>query len=280
MRVAFLGLGRMGAPMAARVAAVHPTTVWNRTARPAAVPAGAAVARTPAEAVAAADVAITMVADAAALDTVLGGPDGVLAGLAPGSVLVDMSTIGPEAARAVAARCAVADVGFVDAPVSGSVGLATAGELLVMAGGEAALLAWVEPVLRTMAKAVVPTGAVGAGAAMKVAVNLALAVTSQAVAEALAVTTAAGIDPERAYDVLQGGALGSPYVRYKRAAFLDPEGTPVAFTIDLMAKDVALALALAHEVGVTAAAGETAASTLTEASAEGRGDADVSRVLA
>jgi len=280
VRVAFLGLGRMGAPMAARVAAAHPTTVWNRTPRPAAVPPGATVAATPAEAVAGADVAVTMVADGAALDAVLDGPDGALAGLSPGAVLVDMSTIGPDAARTVAARCAARDVGFVDAPVSGSVGLATAGELLAMAGGETALVAWVEPVLRTMAKAVVPTGAAGTGAAMKVAVNLALAVTNQAVAEALAVTTAAGIDPERAYDVLQGGALGSPYVHYKRPAFLDPAGTPVAFTIDLMAKDAALALTLAEDVGVAAPAGATAARTLAAAAAEGRGTADVSRVLA
>ena len=120
--VAFLGLGRMGAPMAARIAeAGHELTVWNRTPRPDRRPRGAAAAATPAQAAAGADVVITMVSDAAALDAVLGGAHGALAGVSPGAALVDMSTVGPEAALRAARRTAQAGCAFVDAPVSGSV---------------------------------------------------------------------------------------------------------------------------------------------------------------
>jgi 3-hydroxyisobutyrate dehydrogenase-like beta-hydroxyacid dehydrogenase len=278
--VAFLGLGRMGAPMAARLAcAAHELRVWNRTPRPELVPAGATAAATPAEAVAGARVAITMVADAGALDAILDGPGGLLAGAAPGTVLVDMSTIGPEAARAVAQRAAGAGLAFLDAPVSGSVPAATDGTLVAMVGGDAAALETARPALEAITRAQLHLGPVGAGAAMKVALNLMLAVVNQSIAETLALAEGAGIDRAAAYDVLAGGALAAPYVGYKRAAFTDPANAPVAFSVELMRKDVGLGLALASAGGVEAGAGEAAAALLDRALAAGLGARDVASVL-
>jgi 3-hydroxyisobutyrate dehydrogenase-like beta-hydroxyacid dehydrogenase len=278
--VAFLGLGRMGALMAGRVAAAgFPLAVWNRTERADAVPEGARLASSPRDAVADADVVVTMVADAAALDAVLDGPDGVLAGARPGTVLVDMSTIGPDAARAGAHRCADAGVAFLDAPVSGSTPAAASGQLVAMVGGGKGALDVARPVLAAMTRDQLWLGASGAGAAMKVALNLAVAITNQGVAEVLALAERAGIARARAYDVLTAGAVASPYVQYKRDAFLDPDSTPVAFSIDLMAKDVGLALTVAHETGVALPLAETVESELERASAAGLGGHDLAGVL-
>jgi 3-hydroxyisobutyrate dehydrogenase/2-hydroxy-3-oxopropionate reductase len=278
--VAFLGLGRMGAPMAGRVSAAgFPLAVYNRTSRPEAAPAGAAVGKTPRETVAAADVAITMVADAHALDELLGGPDGILAGAHPGTILIDMSTIGPDAARAVAERCAAAGVAFLDAPVSGSTAAAASGELVTIVGGDQGALDRARPVLAALTREQLWLGPTGAGAAMKLALNLAVAVTNQTVAEALALSERSGVSRARAYDVLSAGAVASPYVGYKREAFLDPDATQVAFSIDLMAKDVDLALGVADDVGVTLPVVEAVRSQLQQARDAGLGARDIATVL-
>jgi 3-hydroxyisobutyrate dehydrogenase-like beta-hydroxyacid dehydrogenase len=278
--VAFLGLGRMGAPMAARIAeAGHPLTVYNRTPRPELVPNGASAATTPGEAVAEAEVIVTMVADGPALMAVLDGPDGVLAGAPAGAVLVDMSTIGPEAATEAAARCAAGGVRFLDAPVSGSVPAAQSGALLAMVGGPGDALEVARPVLEAMTARQVHLGPVGAGATMKLALNLMLAVTNETIAETLVITERAGIGREQAYEVLAGGALASPYVGYKREAFADPAAAPVAFSVALMDKDVSLALAMAERLGARAPAGHAAACMLARALDGGLGDTDVVNVL-
>jgi 3-hydroxyisobutyrate dehydrogenase-like beta-hydroxyacid dehydrogenase len=278
--VAFLGLGRMGALMAGRVAhAGFPLAVWNRTERADAVPEGARLASSPRDAAASAAVVITMVADAAALDAVLDGPHGALAGARPGSTLIDMSTIGPDAARAVGRRCADAGVAFLDAPVSGSTSAAASGQLVAMVGGDTNALESVRPVLAAMTRDQLWLGPSGAGAAMKVALNLAVAVANQSLAEALALAERAGIARSRAYDVLSAGAVASPYVHYKRDAFLDPDGTPVAFSIELMAKDVGLALGVADEAGVALPLGRTVRSSLEQACQAGLGAHDLAGVM-
>jgi 3-hydroxyisobutyrate dehydrogenase-like beta-hydroxyacid dehydrogenase len=277
---AFLGLGRMGAPMAARIAgAGHPLTVYNRTPRPELVPEGAAAAPTPREAVAEAEVIITMVADGRALQAVLDGPDGVLAGAHSGAVLVDMSTIGPTAATEAAMRCASAGLDFLDGPVSGSVPAAQSGTLLAMVGGSDAALQRARPVLEAMTSRQLHLGPVGAGATMKLALNLMLAVTNETIAETLVMTERAGIGRELAYEVLASGALASPYVGYKRDAFADPASAQVAFSVALMDKDVRLALAMAQRLGARAPAGHAAGCMLARALDDGLGDADVSSVL-
>lgn len=280
MNVAFLGLGRMGALMAARVTeAGFPTTTWNRSPRPEAVPAGAAVAASPRAAAAGADVIVTMVADGPALDAVLDGPDGALAGARPGAVLVDMSTIGPDAAHAVARRAEAAGLAFLDAPVSGSTPAAASGQLVAIVGGHRTVLERVRPVLAAMTREQLHLGPTGAGAAMKLALNAAVAVTNQTVAETLALAERAGVTRERAYDVLGAGAVASPYVGYKRDAFLHPEHTPVAFSIDLMSKDVDLALGLAEDVGVALPVVQAARSQLDRAQGAGLGSRDLAAVL-
>jgi 3-hydroxyisobutyrate dehydrogenase-like beta-hydroxyacid dehydrogenase len=279
-RVAFLGLGRMGAPMAARLAAAgHELRTWNRTPRPQLVPPGAIAAATPAEAVDGAEIAITMLADADALGTVLGGEHGVIAGAPRGCVIVDMSTIGPEAARAVARQVQAAGLDFLDAPVSGSVPAATEGTLVAMVGGSEDALERARPALEALTRAQLQLGPNGTGAAMKVALNLMLAVVNQSIAETLALAEGAGIARADAYDVLAGGALAAPYVGYKRAAFEDPQHAPVAFSVDLMHKDVGLGLELARDVGVDAGTGSAAAVLLDRARAAGLGQRDVSSVL-
>ena len=252
-RVGFIGIGRMGLPMARNVlAAGFPLTVFNRTAErcePLAAE-GATVAATPAELAAAADVVVTMVADADAVRGLLEGPDGILAGAAPGLVLAEMSTIGPLAARELAALCAEREVEMLDAPVSGSTAVAEAGQLAVMVGGEAAAFERARPVLAAISKAQFYLGPSGAGAAVKVGLNVIIAATTVAVSEALVLAEEAGVEPEAAYEVIGSSAVGSPFVEYKRAAFLDPDGTPTAFALELMAKDLGLARGLGERDGV------------------------------
>ncbi|HST39788.1 MAG TPA: NAD(P)-dependent oxidoreductase [Conexibacter sp.] len=280
-RAAFLGLGTMGVPMARRLTAAldGSVAVWNRTAAKTAEVPDARPAATPAEAARDVDVIVTMVADGAALDALLEGPDGLLAGARAGSVLVDMSTIGPAAARAVAARCAEADVRFLDAPVSGSVPAATDGSLIAMVGGSAAALEQARPALAAMTRAQLHLGDHGAGAAMKLALNLQLAVVNQAIAETLVLAERSGIARADAYEVIASGALGAPYVHYKRAAFADPQQAPVAFAVDLMRKDVRLALSMAGDAGVELPAGAAAAVALERLAEAGLGAQDVSSAL-
>jgi 3-hydroxyisobutyrate dehydrogenase-like beta-hydroxyacid dehydrogenase len=150
---------------------------------------------------------------------------------------------------------------------------------VAIVGGDVEVLERVRPVLAAMTREQLHLGANGAGAAMKVALNAAVAITNQTVAEVLALAERAGVARERAYDVLGAGAVASPYVGYKRDAFLDPEGTPVAFSIDLMAKDVDLALGLAGDVGVVLPVVEAARAQLAVARDAGLGDHDLSAVL-
>ena len=232
MRVAFLGLGRMGAPMAAHVAnAGHDLTVWNRTPRPGAVP-GAREAKTVAEAVADAEVVVTM----------LFGPDAVrdvLAQVPEESFVVECSTIGPAVARALGTRFAR----FVDAPVVGSVKPATDGTLGVLAGGTPEDYAAAEPLLHLWGDPakVRHLGPVGAGSAMKLVVNLTLGVAMGGVGEALRLAGDLGIDRTAALDVVATGPLGMS-VTTKRAMLDSGDFTPTGFSLDLMAKDLGLAL--------------------------------------
>ncbi|HEY2054231.1 MAG TPA: NAD(P)-dependent oxidoreductase [Solirubrobacterales bacterium] len=286
-RVGFAGIGRMGLPMARNVLdAGFPLTVFNRTPERCAplVEAGATLAPTPAELARASDVVITMVADGDAVRAMLDGPDGLLAGAEsraggePGLVLAEMSTIGPLAARAIAGHCAEHGVAVIDAPVSGSVAVATAGKLTILAGGDSAALERARPVLDAMSKAVLHLGPSGAGAAMKLGLNLIIGATVQSVSEALVLAEANGIERADAYDAIVASVVGSTFVEYKRDAFLDPDGTPTAFTLDLMRKDLGLALELGAAAGVPLlATGAAAAGTTLAAGLEG-GDQDQVRI--
>jgi 3-hydroxyisobutyrate dehydrogenase-like beta-hydroxyacid dehydrogenase len=280
-RIGFAGIGRMGLPMARNVLdAGFPLTVFNRTPERCSplVEAGATLAATPADLARASDVVITMVADGDAVRALLDGSDGLLAGADPGLVLVEMSTIGPLAAREVAGHCAEHGVAMIDAPVSGSIAVATAGELTILAGGEEAALERARPALDAMSKTVLYLGPSGAGAAIKLSINLIIGATVQSVSEALVVAEASGIDREAAYDAIAASVVGSTFVDYKREAWLDPDGTATAFTLDLMRKDLELALELGAATDVPMLATSAAANGTTLAIGLEGGDQDQVRV--
>ena len=278
--VGFAGLGRMGLAMARNVLrAGFPLIVWNRTAERCIplVEEGAEAVSEPAS-LAAADVVVTMLTDGDAVRSVL-VESGLLKKLRRGSVVLEMSTIGPAAVAELAAETGRHDVHLLDAPVSGSVSVAEAAQLFVMVGGDQAAYERAAPVLDAMAKGHVLLGPSGSGAAMKVAVNAMIATTNESLAETLVLADRFGIKRQRAYDVLAGGVLASPFLLYKRGAFLDPDTEPVAFTTGLMRKDVALAEDLAARLGVRLPAVAAAADVLDEAVRAGLGEADMASVL-
>ncbi len=282
--IGLLGTGRMGSAMArALCAAGHDLVVWNRSPesaiRLAAELGGEAVER-PCDVARAAGVCISMLADGSAVDAVYGGPDGLIAGSGPANVLVDSSTVPPATIRAHEAAARAAGAGILDAPVSGSVTLAEGGKLTLMVGGDEADLERARPVLDAIATTVFHLGPLGSGAAMKLAVNTVIFGLNQAVAEGLVLAERAGVRRDLAYDVIAAGATGAPYVGYKRAAFLDPDATPVAFSLDLAAKDLGLIAELAADVGLRMPQAEIDLATIRAASAGGRGGRDFSTVAA
>jgi 3-hydroxyisobutyrate dehydrogenase-like beta-hydroxyacid dehydrogenase len=260
--VGFIGLGLMGRAMAANILkAGFPLTVWNRTASRAEelVASGARVARTPREAAASADVLFTIVSDPPALESVLWGADGALAGLRAGSVLVDSSTVSPALARRISAACAERGAECLDAPVTGGTWGAEKGELVFMVGGKSEVLARVQPVLNAMGKRFFQLGGSGAGQAVKLGMNLILALEVGALAEALALVQGAGIPGQRLVEVMQASMARAPVLDVKAPLILERKYAP-SFPLRLMHKDLGLALDLANQLGValpaTAAARE------------------------
>lgn len=280
LRVAVIGTGRMGTAMVGRLAgAGHHLTVHNRTrAKAEAVAArhDAAVAPTPREAVREADVVLVSLADDAAVRAAYGGADGLVAGLAAGQVVADTSTVDPETLRGLEAAVVAAGAALLDTPVSGSVSTVEAGALLVMAGGDAAALERARPALEAIASRIVHLGPLGAGATMKLVVNAMVHALNGALAEAIVLAEKAGLDRARAYDVIAASAVGAPFVAYKRDAYLSPERTPVAFALNLVAKDLALADALAARVAAPMPQLATNREVVQRAVAAGLGDADLS----
>jgi 3-hydroxyisobutyrate dehydrogenase-like beta-hydroxyacid dehydrogenase len=245
--IAFLGLGHMGTPMAHRlVAAGHEVTVWNRTFERTAplVEAGARAAPTPAEAVAGAEVVITMLADPAAVDSVLFGQSGAAPALAPGACLVDMSTIGPDAVLGVGARLP-AGTCLVDAPVNGGPAHAVAGELRILAGGAPDDLARVEPVLAELGT-VIRCGELGAGASAKLVSNTCSVAGMALLGEAVSLARSLGVSRELMMQVLSTGALSGVLAR--------AQADGVNFAVSLAAKDLGLAVGKAGDAPVAAAA--------------------------
>ena len=245
--VAVIGTGRMGAAMVGRLAgAGHHVVAYNRT-RERATALGVDVASTPQEAAAGAEVVVVSLADDPAVESVYHG--GLVAGLGEGAVVLETSTVHPDTVRALAPLVAGRGATLLDTPVSGSVSVVERGELTVMAGGDAGALDRVRPVLGAFAARVFHLGALGNGAVMKLVVNSVVHALNQALSEALVLAEKAGLPREAAYEVLAASAVAAPFVQYKRAAFEHPEDTPVAFMLDLVAKDLALIDDLAGGVG-------------------------------
>ena len=280
--VAMVGTGRMGSGMAhALAAAGHRVVLQNRTrdrAEALAAEIDATVVATPAEAAATADVTITMLADDDAVAAVYTGRDGLVEGARAGTVLVDSSTVRPDTIRAVEAPVRARGAGLLDAPVSGSTAFARTGSLTLMVGGEASDLERARPVLDALAKTIHHVGPLGSGAAMKLAINTVIYGLNGALSEGLVLAEAAGIDRALAYDVIASGAPGAPYLGYKRAAFLDPGGTPVAFALELAEKDLRLITELAAALGVEVPQAAANLELIRQASTEGRATQDFSTV--
>lgn len=254
MSLAFLGLGAIGAPMARHLATPPGSlAVWNRTAARAAefaTATGARLQATPADAARGADVVITCLPTSREVEALLDGPDGLLAGLARGAVLVDCTSGDPATSQRIAARLAAAGIGFLDAPVSGGVAGAEAAKLTVMVGGDAAVLERVRPVLARFGAKIVHCGPVGAGDALKAVNNALLAMHIWGTAEGLAALTKAGVKAEVALDVINASSG-----RSNASMNLFPERVvtrafPRTFRLALLDKDVGIAAQVARDAKV------------------------------
>jgi 3-hydroxyisobutyrate dehydrogenase-like beta-hydroxyacid dehydrogenase len=282
--VAIVGTGRMGSSMARALARSGASLVlYNRTPERAATLAtelrgGTRVVASPREAAATADVTITMLANDEAVRSAFLGPDGLAAGAHPGSVLVDMSTVMPDTIRSVETAVRARGAGILDAPVSGSIALATAGTLTLMVGGTVEDLDRARPVLEAVSSTIFHLGPLGSGSAMKLAVNTLIFGLNGALAEGLVLAEAAGVDRALAYEVFAASAAGAPYVGYKQAAFVEPDSTPVGFSLELAEKDLRLITDFAAALGVDMPQARTNLALVREASIEGRADNDFSTV--
>jgi 3-hydroxyisobutyrate dehydrogenase-like beta-hydroxyacid dehydrogenase len=246
----FIGLGAMGSRIARRLLdAGHRVYGTNRTAAKAQplVEGGLIWRDTAREVAAAADVVFSMVTDDAALEAISGGPDGLLAGLAPGTVYVDMSTVSPQASRNLAAQVSERGARMLDAPVSGSIPQVEAGVLTIMVGGELQAFAEVEPLLGELGQTVTYIGPNGQGLLLKLAINISLAVQTLAFSEGLLLAERGGVKPEVAAEVMSASSIGSPMLKARVPLLLDlPE--QAWFDVELMQKDIRLALQVADEV--------------------------------
>jgi 3-hydroxyisobutyrate dehydrogenase-like beta-hydroxyacid dehydrogenase len=220
------------------------------------------------------DVVFSMVTDTAALEAITRGPRGILAGLRPGTVYVDMSTVSPAASQELADRVRARDAVMLDAPVSGSVPAAETGSLAIMVGGDPAAFARVEPLLLELGQAVTHVGANGKGLMTKLAINISLAVQMIAFSEGVLLAERGGVDPDVAIDVLSSSAVGSPMLRMRGPLLLD-RPDEAWFDVNLMQKDVDLALEQGRRLHVPLPSTTIASNLLTSARALGYGDQDI-----
>ena len=242
--VGFIGLGIMGRPMARNVLkGGFPLVVYDLQPGPVTdlVQAGATAATSPRAVAAVADIVLLCLPDSPDVQAAMRGPDGVLAGVKPGQIIVDMSTISPVAARELAAAAAEQGTTLLDAPVSGGEMGAQNGTLSIMVGGDAAALTQVMPLLRTMGQRILHMGASGAGQVTKACNQIVIAVAIEGVAEALVLAAKAGVDPAQVREALLGGHAYSKVLEHQGERFLDHNFTP-GFRTRLQYKDLNIAL--------------------------------------
>jgi 3-hydroxyisobutyrate dehydrogenase len=281
-RVGFIGLGIMGWPMAANLArAGIEVSVWTRTSEKAerfAAEHGARVAASPAEAARGADAVISMVVDTPEVEAVLFGEDGAASGLGDGGLAIDMSTIAPTTARAIGERLAEQDIGFLDAPVTGSRPRAEDGTLTIMVGGEPGDFERARPLFDALGKLIVHVGPSGHGAMTKVIANTVTAINAAALAEALTMVRAAGVDPDRFLQVARAGSSGSTMMELKAQPMLDQDFEPL-FKLEHMLKDVRHCLAEARALGIELTLAGIAERLYAAGAESGHGDEDFAAVV-
>ena len=248
MRVAFLGMGIMGRPMAANLAkAGHEVNVWNRT--PGKDVPGAKTSATPAEAVKGKEVVWMCVSDTKAVEQVLFGQNGAAAALEKGAIIADSSTIAPSASVQFAVKIRERGADFIDAPVTGSKIAAEGGSLTFILGGKAETIARVQPLLDAMGKKFIHMGDNGKGLAAKLAQNLQIAFIYEGLAEGLTLATKMGVPPEKLFELIQASMIRSGVADYKAPFILKRDYSP-NFPLRLMHKDMHLMMDAARENGV------------------------------
>jgi len=280
-RIAFLGLGIMGAGMAGRLLdAGFPLTVYNRSAaRARALEArGAVVADSPRAAASEADIVFSMVADDAASRAMWDGDRGALAGAKRGSIVVECSTVTVGLARELDDAAARAGCSFIDAPVTGSKMQAAAGELLFLVGAEDDALARIRPALEAMGKTIIHLGPVGSGALVKLINNFLCGVQAASLAEAIAVIERSELDRDRTVQAIVNGSPGSPVMKTLASRILADDFSP-NFYLHLLAKDMGYAIAEGESRGVPMKTAATALDVLRGAMAHGDGDRDMAAVV-
>lgn len=281
-RIGFLGLGIMGSRMAANVAgAGYELTVWTRTEGKAerwAAEHGASVASTPAEVAAASDIVVSMVVDGAQVESVLCGAGGVIESEKEGLLCVDMSTIAPTDTRRIAARVGERGIRLIDAPVTGSSPRAEEGTLTIMVGGEAGDFERAKPLLGSMGELIVHVGELGQGAMLKLINNSLGAANAAAVAQALLLADATGVDLDALVAVAQSGSGASAQMQMKSGAMRDHDYTTL-FKTEHLLKDVRLCLEEAQAAGVPFPAAAHARDMLAATMGRGHGASDYASLI-
>ena len=281
MQIGFVGLGIMGRPQALNLLkGGHRLAVYARRAesmKPLA-DAGATACATPAEVARLSDVTFTMVSDTADVEQVILGKGGVIEGVKSGAVVVDMSTISPSATRAMAKRLAEAGAEMLDAPVSGGEGGAIAGTLSIMVGGKQEVFDRVKPLFECMGKNIVRIGDNGAGQVAKACNQIVVAVTIEAVSEAIALARRLGVDAGKVREALMGGFAGSRVMEVHGKRMLDNDFKP-GFKVRLHQKDLRIVLDAAHEAGLSLPGTALAAQNLNALMGSGDGEIDSSAII-
>ena len=278
-RIGWVGLGHMGVPMAKNVLkAGFPLRVYNRTrARSGEVQAEAA--ETPAALARAVDTVVTMLGDDAALESVVFGPDGLAQGLRRGMLLINMGTHSPDLSRELPGRLAPSGARVLDAPVSGSVQPAAEGKLVILVGGEKPAYDRACPLFNVLGKRSFYFGTHGQGTAAKLAVNMMLGLTLQALAEAVVLGGKAGLSRDLLLEMISETACASPIVNLKMPA-IRADKFPAAFPLKHMEKDFGFAAGLAKKLGASLPLTEAATETYRQAGARGLGNEDIMAILA
>ena len=280
MKIGWIGLGHMGSPMACRLLDAHfDLFVYNRTIKKTEklAEAGAAVCKTPKDIAENTDVIVTMLTNAAAVENVLQGEDGVLAGLTKGKTVVDMSTVSPSDSIRFAKWVEEKRGHFIDAPVSGSVQPAKEGNLVILAGGRKEEIDAVRPMFEVLGKTIIHFGENGKGSAAKLSINLLLGLTIEGASEAILFGEKLGLEKKDLIEMISASACNTPIFQMKKKAFLQ-EDFPAAFMLELMAKDLGLAKEEIKKAGMSLPLADAAEKTYSRAKADGTGKADVAAV--
>jgi 3-hydroxyisobutyrate dehydrogenase-like beta-hydroxyacid dehydrogenase len=280
-RIGFIGTGLMGQPMARRLLeGGYALTVWTRTAEKAKplLETGASWADSPKAVAQASDVVIAMVTDSRASEEVICGKNGVLDGVHPGLILIDMGSIAPEVSRSIAIRAGDKGIPMLDAPVTGNPKVASEGKLGIMVGGPKEIFDACLPIFEKMGIKIVYVGENGAGTTLKLINNLILGIAIEAVAEAFVLARKVGIDPQRVIEITSVGGARTGAMETRGPRMARHEFSP-HFTTDNMYKDLSSVMKLAEEVGVSLPATSISMEMLRAAKSQGKGGLDSGIVM-